>query len=249
MGPSDHFSSQADAYARYRPTYPPELFAWLAARAPERLLAWDAGCGSGQAATALAAHFARVVATDPSGRQLERARPHPRVAYRRCAERVPEMADSSTDLVTVAQALHWFDRAAFFAECGRVLKTGGMLAVWTYDLLRISPAVDAVVGGFYGGLESWWPPQRRLVENGYAGIALPGESIASPAFAMTASWTLEQVLGYLESWSAVAACRQGTGADPVAEIAPSLAVSWGDPGRRRHVTWPLTLLAARFAAA
>ena len=140
----DHFSSQATDYARFRPNYPAELFAWLAGIAPSRDTAWDCGTGSGQAAIGLAAHFARVFATDPSRKQLEHAEPHPRIDYRLAPAEVRLLDTASIDLVTVAQAIHWFDLDKFYAEAKRVLKPGGIIAAWTYTLLDVEAGVDTL---------------------------------------------------------------------------------------------------------
>jgi SAM-dependent methyltransferase len=241
----DHFSRQAGPYAAGRPTYPDELIDWLAAQCARRELAWDAGCGSGLAALALASRFTRVEASDPSDRQLAAAAPDPRVRYHLAAERLPALRDGSVDLVTVAQAWHWLDHAAFGAEVARVAAPGAVLAAWTYDLPRVTPAVDAVVDALYAGLGPWWPPERRHVENRYAGIPLPGRPLEAPAFAMRATWDLARLRLYLASWSAVAACLAATGADPVAAREADLGRAWGAAGAHRTITWPLTVLAAR----
>lgn len=245
MAFKDHFSRQAADYAAHRPSYPDALFAWLAGQAPATRLAWDAGCGSGQASRGLAAHFDRVEASDPSEQQLAGAPAHPRVRYHAAAETLPVLADRTVDLVTAAQALHWFDLAAFTAEVCRVVTPGAVVAAWTYNLQRVSPAVDAVIDPFYASLDPWWPPERRHVEDGYARLALPGTPLAAPPFTMTATWDLARFLGYLASWSAVAACRAATGRDPLAEAAPALAAAWGDPAASRPVTWPLTVCATK----
>ena len=245
MAFKDHFSSQAADYATHRPTYPPALYAWLASAAPRTALAWDAGCGNGQAAVGLADHFTCVEASDPSRRQLEQAQSHPRVRYHEAAETLSALAARSVDLITVAQALHWFDLQAFTAEMHRVATAGAVVSAWTYNLHRVDPVVDAVVDALYEALDPWWPPERRHVEDGYAGISLPGRPLAVPAFAMTATWDFARLLGYLASWSAVVRCREQCGRDAVAEARPALAAAWGDPARLRRVTWPLVVLAHR----
>ena len=245
MAFKDHFSHQAADYAAFRPAYPPALYAWLAARSPSCRLAWDVGCGNGQAAVGLARHFERVEASDPSERQIARTRPHPRVHYQVSAETLPALAAGSVDLIAVAQALHWFDRDLFDAEVRRLAAPGALVAAWTYNLHRVDAAVDAVVDALYRDLDPWWPPERRHVEDGYAQLTLPGQLLAVPTFAMSASWDLEHLLGYLGSWSAVARFEARTGRNAVAEIRPALAAAWEDPLRLRDVTWPLQVLACR----
>jgi SAM-dependent methyltransferase len=237
----DHFSRDAAAYAEYRPRYPDELFVWLAAQAPSRRLAWDAGTGNGQAAVALAEYFSRVVATDPSEEQLAEAPARPKLEYRQAAEEAA-LPDASVDLVTVAQALHWFDRPRFWAEARRVLRPRGVIAVWCYQPQRVSPEIDRLIHRFYHDtVGPWWPPDRKLVEQGYRTIEFPFREITPPEFSMSAEWTLEQQLGYVGTWSAVSRMREATGQDPVGELRPELDQAWGDG--RRLVVWPLSVRA------
>ena len=238
----DHFSPLAQGYARYRPGYPAQLFAWLAEAAPGRTLAWDCATGSGQAALGLAPHFDAVVATDASAEQLENAEPHANITYRVAPAEASGIEAGAVDLVTVAQALHWFDLPAFYAEVERVLRPGGMLAVWTYNLLSVSPGIDAVVNPFCDEtLADYWPAERRHVQVGYRDLAFPFAEVAAPAFAMTADWTLEQLIGYLRTWSAVRRYREREGEDPVAAVEAALQPLWGEGARR--IAWPLTLRA------
>jgi SAM-dependent methyltransferase len=238
MAFQDHFSTQASTYAATRPTYPAGLFVALANLAPGRDLVWDAGAGNGQASVALAAHFARVVATEPSAAQRAAATPHPRVEYREAAETAPMLADASVDLVTVAQAVHWFDRPKFYGEVRRVLRPGGVVAVWGYELSGITAEIDAAVLRFYRGpIGSYWPPERVHIENGYRGIDFPFAELPFPLATMELAWTLPQFAGYLRSWSAVVRFRQEKGFDPVVELEHELAPLWGEGPRR--ITWPL----------
>ncbi|HVF35646.1 MAG TPA: class I SAM-dependent methyltransferase [Candidatus Saccharimonadia bacterium] len=246
----DHFSGHAAAYAEARPTYPAALFEWLASLAPARSLAWDAGCGSGQAALALAAHFDAVLATDPSAAQVANAPQHPRVRYAVEPAEASSAAAGCVDLVSVAQAYHWFDAARFHAEVRRVTKPGAAVAVYGYDLMRISPAIDATVAALYDGvLGPYWPPERALVDAHYAGVAFPYEELPWPAFSMRHDWTLAQVLAYLATWSAVQRCRTATGADPLHATGAAIAREWGDPAATRTVEWPLFGRAGRVVAA
>lgn len=243
----DHFSSTAAGYASYRPSYPAPLFEWLAGIAPHSTVAWDCGTGTGQAATALAEHFALVVATDPSTAQLEHATPHPRVRYAAMSAERSALASGSVSVITVAQALHWFDRPAFFAEARRVLAPRGAIAMWSYGVATLRhELLDAVVRRFHGEtMGPYWPPERRLVDEGYRGLALPFEPLSAPRFAMEAAWTLSQFAGYLSTWSAVQRARAATGTDPIPEVMESLRAAWGSDGAVRRVEWPLTLLAGR----
>ncbi|HYW91457.1 MAG TPA: class I SAM-dependent methyltransferase [Gammaproteobacteria bacterium] len=246
-GFGDHFSAQAPDYARYRPGYPESLFRFLAEVAPGRDTAWDCGTGSGQAALPLAAYFDQVIATDASERQLAQAPAHPRVRYRAAPAEGSGLAGHSVDLVTVAQALHWFDRDRFYAEARRVLRAGGVVAAWSYLLAQVDAPIDRELAAFHADLLGpFWPPERVHVDRGYADLEFPFEPLAAPALEMAERWDLERYLGYLGTWSAVRRYREARGEDPVAQhLAPRVGTLWGEPKRHRTVRWPLRLLVGR----
>lgn len=246
-GFKDHFASVSRDYATFRPTYPHALFEWLGALAPARSLVWDCGTGSGQAARALADHFDRVIATDASHAQLARALTHPRVEYRVASAEDSGLASESADLVTVAQALHWFETERFFAECDRVLVPGGVLGVWTYGPLQVeNTSVDRIVRDYYQNIVGpFWPPERALVDSGFASLDFPYPLFETPPFSMEACWTLPELLGYLGTWTATVAYRETVERDPLDLIEHHLAGAWPDPRESRRITWPLTVLAGR----
>lgn len=244
---SDHFSAVAAQYAQFRPDYPAALFDWLAEAAPGHTLAWDVGAGSGQASVALARHFAQVLATDVSAAQVAQAQPHERVRYRVAPAEHSGLPAASADVVTIAQALHWFDLEAFYAEVRRVLRPGGLIAAWTYGVMSVAgEAVDVPLRHFYHHtVGPYWPAERRHVEGGYADLPFPFAAVAAPPMTITRDWTLDALLGYCRSWSATARCRQATGQDPVLALAAELAPVWGEPYQRRAVCWPLALRVGR----
>jgi SAM-dependent methyltransferase len=243
----DHFSGVAAAYAEFRPRYPDGLFEWLAGAAPAREQAWDCATGSGQAAVALASLFERVVATDASAEQVAAATPHARVEYRVAPAEESGLASESADLVTVAQALHWFDRPAFYREAARVLRTDGVLAAWTYGHPYVDdPAADAVFQEFYSRtVGPYWPPERALVDAGYRTIEFPFPEVDPPAFEMETRWPLEALIGYVGTWSATTRFRAAQGVDPVPRLAADLGACWGEPWEARRIRWPLALRAGR----
>lgn len=242
----DHFSAQAPDYARYRPDYPAELFAWLAGMASPRNTAWDCGTGSGQAARGLAAHFDRVIASDPSRRQLEHAEPHPKIEYRCASAEVSRLDTASADLITVAQAIHWFDLDKFYAEARRVLKPGGLIAVWTYTLLDVEAGIDDLLTDFYRNVVGpYWPPERRLVDDRYRTLPFPFDPVAAPAFAIRTTWSRDDLLGYLGTWSATQAYVKARGVDPLVELRRRLAPLWPDPAMEKTLRWPLHLRVGR----
>ncbi len=243
----DHFSRQSSHYAAHRPGYPPELYAWLTlhARAHERV--WDCATGSGQAAIDLVKHFETVVASDASAAQIRNRLEHERIRYMVALAEAAPLAPACCDAVTVAQAVHWFDFERFYAEVRRVLRPGGLIAVWTYATFSITPAIDAVVGEFYEGVVGpYWPPERRLIEDAYRTLPFPFAAIAAPEFRYQCPWTLDQVMGYFSSWSAVQRFMQAERRDPLVALRPLLEQAWdAPPGQVRKVTWPIYVRAGR----
>jgi ubiquinone/menaquinone biosynthesis C-methylase UbiE len=248
------FASVAREYASFRPGYPPELFDWLARIAPARATVWDCGCGSGQASVALAEHFGQVFATDVSAEQIAAARAHPRVRYSVAAAERSGLEPESVDLITVAQALHWFDVEAFHAEARRVARRGAVLAVWNYPRPEfVDPGLDRIFLDFYSGVVGpYWPPERRHIESNYQ--TLPGfpqtlgfEELSHPPFALMLEWTFEQVLGYVSSWSATTRYRQAVGQDPLPQLRATLGPAWPGQGARVPMRMGIGLRVARLA--
>lgn len=244
-GFSDHFSGVARNYQSFRPHYSPGLFQLLADLVPASKRAWDCGAGGGQAARGLLAHFDQVIATDASFEQIRTCR-HPGLDSMCClAEAVP-LADHCVDLVTVAQALHWFDLDRFYPEVRRVLKPGGVIAVWTYQLLSISPEMDPLLRRLHTQtLGADWPPERALVEQGYANLPFPFEELSLVAPAMRADWDLKTVMGYLSTWSSVSRYRARVGEDPLPPVEAALSEYWPANVRQLPVTWQLAMRVGR----
>jgi SAM-dependent methyltransferase len=244
---ADHFSSLAACYADFRPRYPNTLFTYLASLCSTRELAWDCACGSGQATLDLAAHFNRVIGTDASAQQVAAAAGAPNIEYRVAPAENSGLADKSADLVTVAQALHWFKVDAFFAEAKRVLKPNGIIAVWIYGATHIEgDAVDELAQDYhYNRIGPYWPPEREYVENGYATLPFPFPRIETPQFEIKTRWTLEQLLGYFSSWSGTKRYTEAHGKSPLPQLEAEMLAVWGDPGVPREVRWPITLRVGR----
>lgn len=245
-GFKDHFSALARDYARYRPLYPDALFADLAALAPARDRAWDCATGNGQAARGLAAHFRDVVATDASAEQLAEAQGPANVRFAVAPAEASGLPAASVDLLLVAQAAHWFDLPAFYAEAERVLRPGGVLALLTYSGVRIDARLDPLLRDFHHGLLGpYWPPERGHVERDYRDLPFPWPETAFPPQEMTAAWTLDELLGYLGTWSATRAYRARRREDPLPALRARLLPLWGTPGERRTVRWPLPIRIGR----
>ncbi|MEY2538399.1 MAG: hypothetical protein QOG67_2139 [Verrucomicrobiota bacterium] len=248
MALQDHFSRQSAEYSKFRPHYPDSLFKYLAGVSPSHEVAWDCATGNGQAAVALASFFDHVIATDGSEKQIHNAEQNPRIEYRVATAEKCGLPPDSTDLITVAQALHWFDLDCFYREAERVLKPDGILAVWCYDLLEIEPEIDMIVHRFYDKIVGkYWAFERKIVEQRYQTIAFPFAEMEPPTFAMRARWSMEHLIGYLQTWSATQTFIVANGSDPIDLIRADLSEAWREPNRVRPVNWPLSLRVGRTA--
>jgi SAM-dependent methyltransferase len=220
----DHFSKQSRDYARYRPSYPAKLYEYLALLTPQHDRAWDVGTGNGQAAIGLAHHFRSIIATDPSEQQIALATPHERVTYRVATAENSGVEDRSIDLVTAALAVHWFDLDRFYTE-------------------------DAVMESYYHDvLGEFWPPQIHWVDEHYQTLPFPFDGITSPEFALEAVWSLDDLFGYLSSWSAAPKYKAAHGIDPLDEKRAEFEAAWG-PLTDRAVRWPLYLRVGKSSTA
>jgi len=243
----DHFSGVADRYADFRPRYPAALFDYLATLAPSSSAVWDCACGNGQATFDLAARFEKVIATDASREQIAAAMSHPKIEYRVAPAEQSGLHDKSVALVTVAQAVHWFDFDRFYAGVNRALRPNGVIAVWAYGIANVEgDAVNELALDFYANtVGPYWPPERALVEAGYRTIPFPFVEITPPVFQMEANWTLDQLLGYFSTWSATNRYIKGTGRNPLEPLAAALKRVWGAAESPRRIVWPLSLRIGR----
>lgn len=241
----DNFSSQSEYYAKFRPTYPEELYGFIYSLTPKTGTAWDCGTGNGQVAGKLAEKFEKVFATDISLNQLQKAVSKDNITYVHArAEHVP-MEDKSVDLITVAQAIHWFDFNAFYQEVRRVAKPGAILAVWGYGLLSISPKLDPIIEDFYADtLAQYWDDERVYLDESYKTIPFPFQEIPSPYFSMTTEWTLDQFIGYLNSWSSVQHYIKANQISPIDALEEKLKEHW-EAKEVKRISFPVFMRIGR----
>ncbi len=245
----DHFSAFASKYADFRPHYPAPLFDYLATLSPNASLVWDCAAGNGQATIDLVTRFGRIVATDASKEQIASAIPHPNIDYRVAPAEESGLESNSVELITVAQALHWFNLDRFYAEADRVLKPGGVLAAFAYGINTVEgDKINQLVWEYYSEIVGpYWPPERKLVEEGYRTIPFPFTELQPPLFRMEACWTLEQLLGYFSTWSATNRYIKAKGTNPIEPLAAALGAAWGDGSFARLIEWPLAVRVSRKA--
>ena len=241
----DHFSNSAADYSAYRPTYPPAFIAAIAGLCSHHNLVWDVGTGNGQAALLLTDHFDDIVATDASSQQIANAITHHRITYSVAKESDSGLVDHSVDLITVAQALHWFDLDAFYAEVHRVLKRDGVLAAWTYGNATIDAEVDPIYEDFYSNrVGRYWPPERHHVLAGYRELPFPFDEMKTENWQTTANLTRDELIGYVGTWSAIANARQAESRNPVDELSESLKAIWPNEVKKT-VSWPISVRVGR----
>ena len=237
----DHFSKQAADYAKFRPRYPSEMFKFLGTITPSHELAWDCATGNGQAAVELAEVFDWVIATDASESQIANAEQHERIEYRVARAEESGLQPGSFDLVMVAQALHWLDHSHFYPELRRVLKQDGVFAASAYNLLHTEGPIDEIVNRYYYQIVGpYWPSERALIER-FDRIPFPFPELETASFEIVQDWNLEQLSGYLWSWSSTQRFVAATGRNPIEQISDDLRVAWGDPQRTKRIVWPLVL--------
>lgn len=240
MSFKDHFSDASAQYAEFRPTYPQNLFAWLAGQCAQRDHAWDCGTGSGQSATGLSAHFAQVYATDASAEQIAHANAPANVMFSVAPAEASGLGDHSVDLITVAQAAHWFDLPAFYAEATRVLKPGGLIALFGYGRLVLPATMDTIFQRFYeDDIGNYWPPERRLIDDQYHSLDFPFNELSAPDFFIEVDWNLPRLLAYLSTWSAVKRYAATHHQNPLPALESALTPLWGSPQAAKRLKWPL----------
>jgi SAM-dependent methyltransferase len=224
----DLFSQQASAYAKYRPSYPAALFDYILSFVPARQTAWDCATGNGQAALSLAPYFNTVLATDSSEKQLQQATPADNIRYSVSTAEQTAFPDSTFDLITVAQAYHWFNFDAFAKEARRVARPGAIVAVWGYALPQPPDArLNELIQHFYTDtVGSYWDAERAWVDAWYRDIPFPYDELPAKEFSITVSWQPADLRGYLNSWSSVQHFIKANGYNPVDEIATQAKALW-----------------------
>ncbi|MFM9946024.1 MAG: class I SAM-dependent methyltransferase, partial [Bacteroidia bacterium] len=212
----DNFSERAKSYARFRPVYPENLYDFVYSHVQNFDTAWDCGTGNGQVAVALSEKFKKVFATDVSDSQLALAPSKPNIFYSNTRAEKTDFPDNSFDLITVAQAIHWFDQDAFFKEVFRVAKPNSILALWGYNLLNVNQAINLIIADFYINIVGpYWDAERTIVDEGYSKILFPFYEISAPDFEIEVEWNFEQFIGYLSSWSSVNKYQKVTDQNPL----------------------------------
>jgi ubiquinone/menaquinone biosynthesis C-methylase UbiE len=239
MKNKDYFSGHSKIYAAFRPSYPAELYNFILTHVKNRSTAWDCATGNGQAAKILAQHFQKVFATDISQQQLDNAVAAENIFYSvSSAEKTP-FENDQFDLITVGQALHWFQADAFYQEAKRVGKQGGIIAAWGYSLCKVNTKIDDIFLNFYTNIVGpYWDDARKLVEQEYATIPFPFKEIKSPPFAIKVFWMRDEFIGYLTSWSATQKYIAVKKINPVDSLDKELAMFWRD-NEIKSITFPV----------
>ncbi len=242
----DYFSTQAKEYSKYRPKYPDELFSFLSSLVSEHNTAWDCATGNGQAAVGLVPYFNKIIATDPSSSQIEHAEQNPKIEYRIATAENSGLETNSIDLLTVATAIHWIDTAKFYPEAKRIIKNGGVLAVWTYTESSIDAEIDLVYNKLYKDiLSEYWPVENKKAWNFDDSVQLPFERIDSPEFEINLKWDLDDYLNYLSTWSSTQQYIKKTGIDPVQSLYNDFLKAWRDKTIKRNMKKIIKLKASR----
>jgi SAM-dependent methyltransferase len=238
----DLFSKQAEIYAKYRPQYPEALFTYLATLNETLDLVWDCGTGNGQAALSLANHYQQIIATDPSEEQLKHAFQHPKISYQKVTAEAFEFQPASFDLISIANAIHWFNFDVFYPKVKQLLKPNGVVAAWAYGLPIVNEEIDEFTNMLhYKILDEFWVAPNRLVENEYRELPFPFQEITTPQFYSTKEFTLAEFVTYFHTWSAAQKYLNHYNENPIDKILPQLKAAWGNADERREVKWKIIL--------
>ena len=221
----DNFSLQSDDYARFRPQYPQHLIDYLLRLVNQRAKCWDCGTGNGQLAVQLSAHFEEVHATDISEKQLANATQKQNIFYSKQPAEKTSFADHQFDLITVAQAAHWFDHARFNMEVKRVLRPEGVLALIGYGLVQVEGEIGEIIKAFYWNVtKPFWDPERDHIEARYETIPFPYDELRpDDSFDIAREMSLQDLVGYISTWSAVQHYTKANGVSPIPQLWESLS--------------------------
>jgi ubiquinone/menaquinone biosynthesis C-methylase UbiE len=238
----DNFSRHSSLYVKYRPHYPSTLFEYLVSFVANKNIAWDCGTGNGQSAAALSPYFKKVIATDISSKQIDNAENAANIFYSVQPAENTDIETNSVDLVTVAQAIHWFKFERFYEEVRRVASKNAFIAVWTYSLLKIDESIDQIIQDYhFNFLGDYWDAERKYVDNEYKSIPFPFEKISVPAFNIEVNWSVEYLEGYLNTWSALQKFVAANTFNPVPALVQSIKPFWGE-AEKRKIIFPIHLL-------
>lgn len=241
----DNFSKHSDIYLKYRPIYPKELFEYLNSLTSEHTLAWDCGTGNGQSAINLTEYYEKVYATDPSEQQIKNAIANEQIIYKVEKAEQTALHNKSVDLITVAQAVHWFEFDQFYAEVRRVLKDNGVIAIWAYGVPGVSILLDSIIQDFHDNVVGeFWQPENRMIDQEYTTLPFPFQEISTPVFKIQKDLTLQELSGHFRSWSATQKFIDKYGKNPIEELEKNLSECWMS-GEKKEITWKLILKVGR----
>jgi SAM-dependent methyltransferase len=247
MEPKDLFSVHSKKYATFRPTYPAALYEFIFRYVPNKDRVWDCATGNGQVARFLSTCFKEVQATDISQMQIDQAYQAPNIVYSIGPAERTSFPSEHFDLITVGQALHWFNHPEFYKEVKRVGKPGAILAAWGYAMIFVSPPINRIILDVYTNIAGpYWDEARRMVEREYKTFDFPFAEIPTPPFAIDVVWSLEHLLGYIESWSAMQKYMLATGINPMAGIGERFKAHW-KPGEMKKGRFPVFLRMGKVA--
>lgn len=220
----DLFSNDSLLYQQARPSYPHSVMQEILKFVPERQFAWDCGAGSGQFTQLLTPYFDHIVATDISANQLQNAPYFENVSYQIQAAEKTTFADHSFDLITVAQAIHWFNFEEFYQEVQRTLKPNGIFAVIGYGLIHVEHnLINQKIQHLYSHtLQGYWDHERRFIDQAYQTIPFPFAEYPVDEVKMQYQWSATQLLKYLSTWSAIKHYERTQRQNPLIDLAESL---------------------------
>jgi len=241
---ANHFSSKSEEYSFSRPLYPDSLFKFLNEITSNKDLAWDCATGNGQAAIGLCKYFNKVIASDASTSQINNRFQRDNITYDVFPAENANIQDNCVNLITVAQAVHWFDLERFYREVRRVGKRNGIIAVWSYGMHKIDPVIDKIgekltVRGEILG--KYWPQETKYVKDDYKTIPFPFKEIEVPGFEMRVTWSLDDLFAYMQTWSSVKRFQKEKNYNPLDLVKEEMKNLWGKEDEQKLIRWDVNL--------
>lgn len=236
------FDDGGSSYAQFRPTYPSSLAKYLADSCQTHEKAVDVGCGNGQLTSLLSPYFTEVIGTDPSADQIANARTAKNITYLTSpAEKLPSECNGA-NLITAAQAAHWFKLSEFYSESQKIAKSDAVIALISYGVLNLPNHLNDRFQKFYWQeIGPLWPAERKLVDNAYRDLDFPFNEFKAPEFSIELEWDINQLLGYISTWSAVKAMRQQNKESILLTFGQDIKSLWGDPTQKQKISWPINM--------
>ena len=134
-----------------------------------------------------------------------------------------------------------FDFDEFYKEVRRTAKDNALICVIGYGRLQVCKTIDDIITNFYKNIISnYWDEERKYIDENYQTIPFPFEELEVPKFTNSIYWSVEHLIGYINTWSAVKHFIKENGFHPTNELRSDIEINWGFNSKRK-IRFPLLL--------